>query len=257
MGARTLALAPGMTLLMDGEIVEVFALEGTRVTLRNERTSAARTVGLTALISAARSLFEPAASDAPVGVVLATLTAKQRREVAERAGHVREMLTGFRSGRADRPPPGEPDPRFAQDVPLRQRYASKASELGVGIRTLERWVSGYREAGEAGLVSVVRGGPTQVDPRWDEAVRWVLAELVDASTPTRSAVIARVAARVEELHGAGVVRLPSTAATAYRWLAELTRARTRCRAARRAAGRLLTGRRESMAGCGRPGPAST
>jgi hypothetical protein len=45
---------------------------------------------------------------------------------------------------------------------------------------------------------------------------------VNASTPTRSAVIARAAARLEDVHGPGVVPLPS-AATAYRRLAELAR----------------------------------
>jgi hypothetical protein len=218
----TVALAPGARLLFDGEVVEVVALEGTRATLRTVRTDGMQTVGLTSLVSAARSVVEPVGEDAAVGVVLAELTAKQREQVEQRAEHVREVLTGFRSGRADRAAPGDTDPRFAKRVPLQQRYASKAAQLGVGLRTVERWVAGYREAGEAGLVTTVRGGSTLVDPRWDEAVRWVLAGLVTASTPTRSAVIARAQARLEELHGEGVVRLPSTA-TAYRRLAELTK----------------------------------
>jgi transposase InsO family protein len=209
-------------LLVDGDLVEVLGLEGTRVTLRNVRTGGMQTVGLTALISTARSVLEQAADDMPAGVALAMLTASQHRRLEERAGHVREVLTGFRSGRADRPAPSEPDPRFADEVPLQQRYADKAAQLGVGVRTVERWVAGYRESGEAGLVSSSRGGAISVDPRWDEAVRWVLAERVNASTPTRSAVIARAAARVQELHGQDVVRLPSTA-TAYRRLTELAK----------------------------------
>ena len=222
MSGRTVVLAPGARLLFDGEVVEVLALEGTRVSLRLVRTDGMQTVGLARLVGAARGMVEPAGDDAALGVALAGLTAKQREQVEQRAEHVREVLTGFRSGRSDRAAPGEPDPRFAEQVPLQQRYASKAAQLGVGLRTVERWVAGYREAGEAGLVTAARGGSTLVDPRWDEAVRWVLAGLVTASTPTRSAVIAKAQARLEELHGAGVVRLPSTA-TAYRRLTELTK----------------------------------
>ena len=78
--------------------------------------------------------------------------------------------------------------------------------------------------GEAGLAGMraLGGRGTAVDPRWDEAVRLVLAEMVSDSTPTRSAVLRKAAARLEELHGAGVVPVPS-AATAYRRLAELAK----------------------------------
>jgi transposase InsO family protein len=50
----------------------------------------------------------------------------------------------------------------------------------------------------------------------------VLAGLVSGSTPTRSAVLRKADARLDELHGAGVVPRPSPA-TAYRRLAELAR----------------------------------
>jgi putative transposase len=215
-------LAPGTRLMFDGDVVEVLALEGTRVTLRNVRTEALLTVGLTSLVCAVRSVAAPVGAPVSAGAALAGLTDRQRREVQQRAEHVREVLTGFRSGRAERPGPGEPDPCFAGEVPLQVRYARKAEQLGVGVRTVERWVAGYRESGEAGLVNRRRAVSTLVDPRWDEAVRWVLAGLVDASTPTRGAVIARAAARLDEVHGSGVVALPSTA-TAYRRLAELTK----------------------------------
>lgn len=222
MTGQVLALAPGARLLFDGDVVEVLELEGTRVTLRNVRTEAMATVGLTRLISAARGVVEVGDEHLSSGVALGGLTVQQRREVQERAGHIREVLTGFRSGRAEQASPGEPDPRYAAEVPLKARYGHKAAQLGVTVRTLERWVAAYREAGEAGLVGRRRGAPTLVDPRWDEAVRWVLAGLVAASTPTRGAVLARAAARLDQVHGPGVVSLPSRA-TAYRRLAELTK----------------------------------
>ena len=78
-------------------------------------------------------------------------------------------------------------------------------------------MAAYRESGEAGLAGAraLRGRGTAVDPRWDEAVRLVLACMVSDSTPTRAAVLRKAEARLDELHGAGVVPRPS-AATAYR-----------------------------------------
>lgn len=61
-----------------------------------------------------------------------------------------------------------------------------------------------------------------MDTRWEAAVREVLAEYVTASTPTRSAVLRRVADRLKASYGVGQVPLPSTA-TAYRRLEELSR----------------------------------
>ena len=144
--------------------------------------------------------------------------------VAERAGHVREVLTGYRSGHPERARPGEPRPGYRPGQPLKARYRAKAGELGI---TSGRWSGGWRptgESGEAGLAGTraLRGRGTAVDPRWDEAVRLVLAEMVSDSTPTRSAVLRKAGARLDELHGAGVVPRPS-AATAYRRLAELAR----------------------------------
>ena len=50
--------------------------------------------------------------------------------LAERAGHVREMLTGYRSGSEEAPRPGEPRPQFARGVPMSSREKAKAAELG-------------------------------------------------------------------------------------------------------------------------------
>jgi hypothetical protein len=94
-----LALAPGARLIFDGDVVEVLALDGIWVTLRNVRTEAMASVGLTALICSAWSLVEPAEPPVSAGAALTGLTVAQRRQVQERAEHVREVLTGFRSGR--------------------------------------------------------------------------------------------------------------------------------------------------------------
>ena len=213
-------------LIYDGDLVEVVELDGARLVLRSSRTAGFVTVKLGRLVAGAMPADSPPAADGSpsLGVAWNGLTDAQRAAVSERAGHVREVLTGYRTGHAGSAAAGEPRSQYGPGQPLKARYQAKARELGVGERTVERWATAYRESGEAGLVDtrMLRGKQTAVDPRWDEAVRLVLAELVGESTPTRSAVLRKVAARLDELHGEGMVPRPSPA-TAYRRLAELAK----------------------------------
>ena len=225
MSGGAIVLAVGVRVLYDGDVVEVTEFDGVTVTVRVERTARFATVRLSRLLASCRAVstdFD--AAELPAGTVLAGLTVEQRGELTERAGHVREVMTGFRGGHPDVAAPGEPRPGYASTVPVKQRYRTKAQELGVNDRTVERWVAAYRRSGEAGLIDtrVLTMRSSQVDARWDAALRLVLAELTNESTSTRGAVLDRVAARVAELHGAGVVALPSTA-TAYRRLAQLSK----------------------------------
>ena len=89
-------------------------------------------------------------------------------EARRRAGHVREMLSGYWSGSEELAAPGEPRPQYAPGVPLMQRYESKAEELGVDARTVRRWARSYRDLGEAGLVDDRGRGPAR---RWRESIR--------------------------------------------------------------------------------------
>jgi transposase InsO family protein len=227
MSGQALTLAPGARLSFDGDVVEVVAIDGARVTLRNDRTRQFSAVQVSRLVASARPVGgTPPAGDAGMspGLLLGSLTSEQQEQLTEQAGHVREVLTGYKSGHAGEARPGEPRPGYRSAQPLKARYQAKADELGITSRTVERWVAAYRESGEAGLAGIraLRGRGTAVDPRWDEAVRLVLAEMVSDSTPTRSAVLRKVDARLDELHGQGVVPRPS-AATAYRRLAGLTK----------------------------------
>ena len=219
------SLAPGARLIYDGDLVEVVELDGTRVVVRNHRTAGFSTVRLGRLVAQARPAdTRPADEALSPGAAWNGLTGAQRAAVGERAGHVREVLTGYRAGHAEAAAGGEPRPQYDISQPLKARYQAKARELGVGERTVERWAMAYRESGEAGLVDtrMLRGKQTAVDPRWDEAVRLVLAEMVSDSTPARSAVLRKAGARLDELHGVGAVPRPSPA-TAYRRLAELAK----------------------------------
>ena len=221
-----MTLYRGARLFYEGDLVEVVELAGTKTLLRNDRTSQFITVQLSRLVAVASSAStEPATEDdLSAAVAWSGLTKEQRAAVADRAGHVREALTGYRAGHPDGALPGEPRSQYATSQPLKARYRAKAKELGVTDRTVERWVTAYRDAAEAGLVDTrtLRSRGSTVDPRWDEAVRLVLAELVSDSTPTRNAVLRKVNARLDQIHGEGAVPRPSPA-TAYRRLAELTK----------------------------------
>ena len=140
----TVLLRAGSWLSLDGEAVEVVSPEGAAVTVR-DAAGTWQAVGTAALLA--------------------------RAALAERAGHVREMLTGYRSGSEQAPRPGEPRPQFARGVPVSEREQAKAAELGVTARTVRRWARAYREGGEAALADERKGAGrgTAVDPRWEDA----------------------------------------------------------------------------------------
>src|SRR5687767_11954822 len=86
--------------------------------------------------------------------------------------------------------PERPSPR----VPLTARFAAKAA---------------YREGGRPRWSTIgIGGGRSTVDLRSEAAVRAELAAGVAASTLTRSALLMRVAVRLEHEHGPGVVPIP-------------------------------------------------
>jgi hypothetical protein len=75
-----------------------------------------------------------------------------RNEVRERAVHVREVLTGYRTGFALTALPHEPRVAYVGTVPKLQRLAAKATEIGKTVRTIQRWVRQYEAEGEIGLL---------------------------------------------------------------------------------------------------------
>jgi transposase InsO family protein len=227
----------GTKFVYDGELVEVVesvaTAAGNEVVLRDRRGRAFR-MSLKELMFSGKARIvapEPGPSaddpDGAFGVVLAQLTDAERGAVLERAAHVREVLTGYRSGSAELAGPGEPQASYDPALPLMKRYAAKAVELGRGVRTIKRWVHDFRRGGEAGLVDAAvtdRGpGPLgRADPRWVETALEIMAEHSREASPTQQIIIARTEARVLARYGAGEVRIPSSSG-AYRLLAELDR----------------------------------
>jgi hypothetical protein len=66
----------------------------------------------------------------PADVVLSAMSESESAIVAERAAHVREVLTGYRSGAAELATPDEPRPPYDVRHTLTARYEAKAAELG-------------------------------------------------------------------------------------------------------------------------------
>ncbi|WP_433625737.1 helix-turn-helix domain-containing protein [Nocardia sp. CA-120079] len=227
----------GTRLLYDGEYGEIVEMAATSavlsVTIRLGPGKQIIRVSLRELLDSDKARIIPdgpgPSADDPddvAAVVLSALADADRDTVLDRAAHVREVLTGFRSGSAELAAPGEPRPQFDPQLPLTSRYDAKAAELGVTDRTVKQWVSNYRADGEAGLVPRRASGRkvarTRTDERWVETALEVMAEHTDQSRPSRTMVIDRANARVIARFGPDVVKLPARA-TAFRVLEELER----------------------------------
>ncbi|WP_405929970.1 Mu transposase C-terminal domain-containing protein [Streptomyces griseus] len=231
-GAR---VGVGTRFRYDGETVEVVELAataaGNEVVLKDGH-GCVRRLSLKELLLSDRAEIVPdqagpSAEDAGeiASVVLSQLRDDERRKVLERAEHVREALTGYRSGSPELVREGEPRTEYRAGEPAEARYAAKARELGVSVRSVKQWVADFRCHGEAGLVSK-RGlsVPRQpsVDDRWLETALEVMVEYTGQSKPSRTLVIERTRARVVARFGPEVVPQPSRA-TAFRVLEGLER----------------------------------
>jgi transposase InsO family protein len=225
-GAR---VGVGTRVMFDGEIHQITEwlplAAGTEVVLTGP-TSVCR-MSLIALLSGDRVKLisegqgpEPDDTDDPAAVVLLGLGADQRAQVCELAAHIREVLTGFRSGSAELALPSEPQPQYEPSLPLLTRYAAKAAELGISKRTLRRAVRAFRACGEAGLAAARSKGRSRVDPRWIEAAEQIMVEHTYESKPSQAAVIYQTAKRLELVLGKGAVQEPSRS-SAYRELDRL------------------------------------
>ncbi len=235
MSNSALRLGVGTRVVYDGELLEVAELHaggtGTDAILRPcHGPGAIVRVALRELLTSRRaSLIADTpgvnADDRgdPASVVLSTMSETERDAVAERAAHIREVLTGYRCGSVELAAPGEPRPEYDPRRMLTGRYESKAAELGVSLRTVKQWVADFRQHGEAGLSrsAVSRQKPLGVvDERWVQTALEVMVEHTEQSRPSRSIVIDPAGARVIARYGPGVVKIPSRA-TAYRVLEQL------------------------------------
>ncbi|MEU6182954.1 helix-turn-helix domain-containing protein [Streptomyces coeruleorubidus] len=233
MSRAAVRVGVGSRFSYDGEVVEVVEFAGTQaggeVVLKDGRGRLLRLAVKELLVSDRARVIPDGpgpASDDPqetAAVALARLDAGERERVLERAAHVREVLTGFRSGSEELPMEGEPRAAYTAGKPMESRYAAKAAELGVATRTVKRWVAAFRQDGEAGLVPA-RSGPRSGHRNaevWSEAALEVMVEHTGQSKPSRKMVIERTRARLLA-RGFDEEDLPSRA-TSYRLLEDLER----------------------------------
>ncbi|WP_457135596.1 helix-turn-helix domain-containing protein [Mycobacteroides abscessus] len=235
MSGSALRLGVGTRVVYDGELLEVAELHaggiGTDAVLRPcHGAGAIVRVALQELLTSRRASLiadTPGVnaddSGEPASVVLSAMSETERDAVAERAAHIREVLTGYRCGSVEFATSGEPRPEYDPRRMLTARYESKAAELGVSLRTVKQWVADFRQHGEAGLSrsAVGRRKPLGVvDERWVQTALEVMVEHTEQSRPSRSMVIGRTGARVVARYGPDVVKMPSRA-TAYRILEQL------------------------------------
>jgi transposase InsO family protein len=206
-------LAVGTRLAHDGQWWQVAELNGPDVLLSG--ASGARRVSAGHLLADPSTRLDgaPAGPAGSTGAELAGLGKAELAQLRERVAHVQEVRTGFRRGCAELAAAGEPRPEYAPGIPMLDRYAAKAAEIGVGMSTLRRWVKDFGDHGPAGLADDRRRRRRQplagADPRWLDTARQVLAGRTDASRPTQDLVLAEIAARLDAEHGAGAVPVPS------------------------------------------------
>ena len=227
----------GTKFMHDGEIIEIVEMHtadgAVEVMTKDLRTDTARRFALSELMFSerARLLADGLTEDAIdtkadfAAVKWSAASESVRREACARAAHVREALTGYRSGCPESASPGEPRATYKPTQPKVKRLVAKADELGIGRRTFERWVSNYLRDGEVGLISEKSVQPDLESTRFavfEHTALDIMVEHTDLSKPTKHHIIAHACARIADTYGAGVVPLPSEP-TAYRLLGRLER----------------------------------
>lgn len=205
------SLDVGAKVWFEGEIWTVSEL-GARAS-QLTKGSQLRTVSTTVLASSTKIIdgVPPQVSgggqDPPIAI-LSNLPPSQQAKLQRRAALVRPLL--------------DPLP----DTPITQRLNAVARSEGISVRTLRRWMNGYRDGGLAGLADSRMTGryASGIDPRWDAACVAVLKEYISRSTPTMNVIVDQVRQRLVEQYGPDTVNCPSQA-TAYRRLKELAKGR--------------------------------
>lgn len=230
-------VGPGARFLYDGEIIEVVELHAVHgmpeALIREARSDSVRRIAMSELMFTERSRFlSEDGLGAPEGLaspsrnlLWSAATETARDEARGRAAHVREVLTGYRSGTALAAAPHEPRAPYLPHLPRGTRERAKAKELGVGLRTIERWVSRYEKDGEIGLLPHLSPTTLCRSQRFElfaQVALDIMREQVDKSRPTKDYVFRHAKARLVGTYGADVVPIPSKT-RAYEILSELNK----------------------------------
>lgn len=184
----TVVLRIGATITWDGALCEIVELSGGSVVLRGASGAHFRIRFVELLIPAveggrARLAAADGASSASAVVLSHELPPAELERVRTRADHIRELITGYKSGTPALPRPGEPQPQYDPDTSMTNRVRAKALELGVGQRTVWDWKTRYEDDGELGLARKTpphgTKGEREIDLRWLDMARTILIEQRD------------------------------------------------------------------------------
>ena len=209
-----MVLRPGDWLHFDGQDHQAVGLAG--MTVRLAADDRGNQVLLLGHLLSAQGFALINAQPAPQVEPLRLIDALPAEDVADARrwqAHVVEVETGLSPDALPCTTPREGYDPARHTLALRQQ--AKAAELGVTARTIETKPARYSAQGLWDLVdqhAARAAGPGRPDPRVVEAARQIIAEQTQVSTGTRSRLIRRVIARVEELHGPGAVPLSGRSA---------------------------------------------
>ena len=227
--SATFEIRLGTALAYDGSRCVVVEMASDAIVLRDPENRLRR-VRMIDLLQQAAPMTEAGQEDMS-GDLLATLwadaTKEQQAAAREKAEHIREVQTGFKSGNEEIRLAGEPRPEFdpASTRPGDRRRA-KASELSVSLKTLHRWEVRFDLGEELSLLDL-RGLRAQspfanLDTRWIDTCRHVIEENVLGSKRSITATLAVVEARLSREYPDGGVKIPGLTA-AHQAVHEITR----------------------------------
>jgi hypothetical protein len=151
----------------------------------------------------------------------------QQKRIRWLEGHLIELETG-------RHPEGQlreaydPDLHNVEERELAKLVELKAAGTEITQRHLQRLRHAYKENGLIGLADKralrSQSPGAAVDPRVVEAMEQMLADPRGRSTVARSAMLAQLQRKLDEVHGPGEVPMPSRA-TFYRMMSHMDRGR--------------------------------
>lgn len=220
MTSAAVRIGVGTRLVHDGELVEIVEVRtcqtGMDVVLKTTSTQTFIRAHLNDILMSDSARVIPD-SEGPcsdddfelAGVVLSQVSDAERKEVIERAAHVREVLTGFRSGSEELALAGELRPEISTRRAPIEALRVQGARASCWTAIHRALGSAVPEVGEAGQVSRRDKRPAvlgvKVDPRWVETTVEVMVGHTDQSRPPQRMVITRTNARVVGRSGEGVV----------------------------------------------------
>lgn len=209
--SNTIILTIGTRVIHDHEEWTVCAIMGAEVCLERRASPGLARVRTVSLLDpsgpfeiADRALVEDRAANGqvPSDIAVHLIPEDQWERVQDRASHVREVLSGYKSGTEGAALPGEPRDEYAPQRSIMSKYQAKAAELRCSVPAVRNWVRRYLQDGVLGLAD--RRSQKLVDPfqgcspEWVDMARKVIRERTTESEITNENLLLIIEERVSE-----------------------------------------------------------